>query len=196
MDGSRRSGHSNAYFTGFGKSRRIVFFDTLLSRLNHAEIEAVLAHELGHFAARHIITRLLLSITLAFGLFALLGYLANQAWFYTQLGVVPHLIGHNAGHNNAMALLLFLLTLPVFTFPLTPLGNWYSRRNEFQADRYATQQSSATQLVCALVKLYDDNAATLTPDPLYSAFYDSHPPAAERIRHLLTTAAVPDKTAS
>jgi len=180
MDGSRRSGHGNAYFTGFGKSRRIVFFDTLLARLDGAEIEAVLAHELGHFAHRHIVKRIVMSFALALGFFALLGWLAGQPWFYTQLGVLPHL----NGRNDAMALLLLFMVVPVFTFLLTPLSSWYSRRDEFQADRYAAQQSSSTQLVSALVKLYDDNAATLTPDPVHSAFYDSHPPAAIRIRHL------------
>ncbi|AOB32042.1 peptidase M48 [Bordetella sp. H567] len=180
MDGSRRSGHGNAYFTGFGKSRRIVFFDTLLSRLNGDEIEAVLAHELGHFARRHIARRIAVSFAVALGFFALLGWLARQPWFYEQLGVLPRL----DGRNDAMALLLFFLAVPVFTFLFTPIASWYSRRDEFQADDYAARQSSAQQLVSALVKLYDDNAATLTPDPLHSAFYDSHPPAAVRIRHL------------
>jgi STE24 endopeptidase len=180
MDGSRRSGHGNAYFTGFGKSRRIVFFDTLLARLNGDEIEAVLAHELGHFARRHITRRIAISFAVALGFFALLGWLARQPWFYEQLGVLPRL----DGRNDAMALLLFFLVVPVFTFLFTPIASWYSRRDEFQADDYAARQSSAKQLVSALVKLYDDNAATLTPDPVHSAFYDSHPPAAVRIRHL------------
>ncbi|OZI38481.1 peptidase M48 [Bordetella genomosp. 10] len=180
MDGSRRSGHGNAYFTGFGKSRRIVFFDTLLARLDGPEIEAVLAHELGHFAHRHIVKRIVMSFVLALGFFALLGWLAGQPWFYTQLGVMPQL----GGRNDAMALLLLFMVVPVFTFLFTPLASWYSRRDEFEADRYAAEQSSARQLVSALVKLYDDNAATLTPDPIHSAFYDSHPPAAIRIRHL------------
>jgi STE24 endopeptidase len=184
MDGSRRSGHGNAYFTGFGKSRRIVFFDTLLARLNGDEIEAVLAHELGHFAHRHIIKRIVVSFALALGFFALLGWLARQPWFYEQLGVLPRL----DGRNDAMALLLFFLAVPVFTFLFTPIASWYSRRDEFQADDYAARQSSAEQLVSALVKLYDDNAATLTPDPVHSAFYDSHPPAAVRIRHLAAAA--------
>ncbi|OZI61506.1 M48 family metallopeptidase [Bordetella genomosp. 11] len=184
MDGSRRSGHGNAYFTGFGKSRRIVFFDTLLARLNGDEIEAVLAHELGHFARRHITRRIALSFALALGFFALLGWLARQPWFYEQLGVLPRL----DGRNDAMALLLFFLVVPVFTFLFTPIASWYSRRDEFQADDYAARQSSADQLVSALVKLYDDNAATLTPDPVHSAFYDSHPPAAVRIRHLAAAA--------
>jgi STE24 endopeptidase len=186
MDGSRRSGHGNAYFTGFGKARRIVFFDTLLARLNGDEIEAVLAHELGHFAHGHIVKRIAMSFVLALAFFALLGWLAQQPWFYAGLGALPPQPGESSG--NAMALLLFFLALPVFTFLLTPLGSWYSRRHEFEADRYAARQSSAAQLVSALVKLYDDNAATLTPDPVHSAFYDSHPPASVRIRHLMQAA--------
>lgn len=185
MDGSRRSAHGNAYFTGFGRSRRIVFFDTLLARLNADEIEAVLAHELGHFAKRHIIKRILFSFAAALGFFAILGWVAQQPWFYVGLGVLPQL----GGRNDAMALLLFFLAIPVFTFVFTPLASWYSRRDEFEADRYAAEQSSPDRLVSALVKLYDDNAATLTPDPVHSAFYDSHPPAAVRIRHLTAPAA-------
>jgi len=180
MDGSRRSAHGNAYFTGFGKSRRIVFFDTLLTRLDHDEIEAVLAHELGHFKHGHITRRLACSLIAALAVFALLGWLAQQTWFYTGLGVTPHL--HL--RNDAMALLLFFLTASVFTFPLTPLVSAYSRRDEFEADRYAADQCDARHLISALVKLYNDNAATLTPDPLHSAFYDSHPPAMARIRAL------------
>jgi len=185
MDGSRRSAHGNAYFTGFGRSRRIVFFDTLLARLNADEIEAVLAHELGHFAKRHIIRRVLISFAAALAFFALLGWISRQPWFYVGLGVLPQL----GGRNDAMALLLFFLAIPVFTFMFTPLASWYSRRDEFEADRYAAQQSSPERLVSALVKLYDDNAATLTPDPVHSAFYDSHPPAVVRIRHLMAGAA-------
>jgi STE24 endopeptidase len=184
MDGSRRSGHGNAYFTGFGKSRRIVFFDTLLARLNEDEIEAVLAHELGHFAHRHITKRIVVSFAVMLVFFGLLGWLARQPWFYEQLGVLPRM----DGRNDAMALLLFFLIVPVFTFLFTPIASWYSRRDEFQADDYAACQSSPQHLVSALVKLYDDNAATLTPDPMHSAFYDSHPPAAVRIRHLSVTA--------
>ena len=176
MDGSRRSAHGNAYFTGFGRSRRIVFFDTLLARLNGDEIEAVLAHELGHFAKRHIIKRICFSFGAALVFFALLGWISQQPWFYVGLGVLPQL----GGRNDAMALLLFFLVIPVFTFVFTPLASWYSRRDEFEADRYAAEQSSPDRLVSALVKLYDDNAATLTPDPVHSAFYDSHPPAAVR----------------
>jgi len=180
MDGSRRSAHGNAYFTGFGNARRIVFFDTLLSRLNVDEIEAVLAHELGHFKHRHIIKRMVLSFAVALVFLHLLGWLSQQVWFYTGLGVLPQL----GRPNDALALILFFLAMPVFTFWVTPLASWFSRRDEFQADRYAASQSSADALVSALVKLYDDNAATLTPDPLHSAFYDSHPPAALRIQKL------------
>ncbi len=180
MDGSKRSAHGNAYFTGFGRSRRIVFFDTLLSKLNGDEIEAVLAHELGHFKHKHIIKRLVLSFGGALLFFALLGWLSSQAWFYTDLGVTPQL----GARNDAMALILFFLVVPVLTFMLTPLFSWFSRRDEFEADRFAANQSEADKLVSALVKLVDDNAATLTPDPIHSAFYDSHPPAAIRIRQL------------
>ena len=180
MDGSKRSAHGNAYFTGFGRSRRIVFFDTLLSKLNGDEIEAVLAHELGHFKHKHITKRLVMSFGGALLFFALLGWLSGQAWFYTDLGVTPQL----GARNDAMALILFFLVVPVFTFMLTPLFSWFSRRDEFEADRFAANQSEADKLVSALVKLVDDNAATLTPDPIHSAFYDSHPPAAIRIRQL------------
>lgn len=180
MDGSKRSAHGNAYFTGFGKARRIVFFDTLLSRLNIDELEAVLAHELGHFKHKHIIKRMAISFFLALVFFLLLGWLSQQVWFYTGLGVVPQL----GRPNDALALILFFLAMPVFTFWATPLASWFSRRDEFEADRYAAQQCSPDTLVSALVKLYDDNAATLTPDPVHSAFYDSHPPAVIRIQNL------------
>ncbi len=179
MDGSRRSNHGNAYFTGFGKTKRIVFFDTLLARLNPSEIEAVLAHELGHFKHRHVIKRIVVSFAMSLVFFWLLGYLMQQSWFYQGLGVdvvtVP---------STAMALLLFFLAMPVFTFLLHPISSLYSRKHEFEADAYAAQNSSADDLVRALVKLYQDNAATLTPDPLHSAFYDSHPPASIRVAHL------------
>ncbi len=179
MDGSRRSNHGNAYFTGFGKTKRIVFFDTLLARLNPSEIEAVLAHELGHFKHRHVIKRIVVSFAMSLAFFWLLGYLMQQSWFYQGLGVdvvtVP---------STAMALLLFFLVMPVFTFLLHPISSFYSRKHEFEADAYAAQNSSADDLVRALVKLYQDNAATLTPDPLHSAFYDSHPPASIRVAHL------------
>ena len=180
MDGSKRSAHGNAYFTGFGRNRRIVFFDTLLAKLNPGEIEAVLAHELGHFKHRHIVKRMVVSFTVALVFFAVLGWLTQQVWFYTGLGVLPQL----GRPNDALALILFFLVIPVFTFWVTPLASWFSRRDEFQADRYAARQSSADDLISALVKLYDDNAATLTPDPVHSAFYDSHPPAALRIQKL------------
>ena len=179
MDGSKRSAHGNAYFTGFGKSRRIVFFDTLLSKLSPAEIEAVLAHELGHFKHKHITKRLAVSLLSSLLLFGLLGWLTQQAWFYQGLGVTPLV-----GTNNGVALLLFFLVLPVFTFLLTPVTSWLSRRDEFEADRFAASQSQASDLIGALVKLFNDNAATLTPDPVHSAFYDSHPPAAIRIQAL------------
>jgi STE24 endopeptidase len=182
MDGSKRSAHGNAYFTGFGQSRRIVFFDTLLAKLSPDEIEAVLAHELGHFKHKHIIKRLILSFTASLVMFAVLGFVATQPWFYQGLGVTPHL----SASNDAMALLLFFLVVPVFTFALTPLMSWFSRKDEFEADRFAAKQSEAMHLVSALVKLFDDNAATLTPDPLHSAFYDSHPPASIRIRQLVS----------
>ena len=183
MDGSKRSAHGNAYFTGFGRARRIVFFDTLLARLSTEEIIAVLAHELGHFKHNHIFKRLAMSFTGALIFFAILGWLAQQVWFYTDLGVMPQL----GGRNDAMALILFFMVVPVFTFGLTPLFSWFSRKDEFEADRFASNQSSADQLVSALVKLVDDNASTLTPDPLHSAFYDSHPPVAMRIRQLLAS---------
>lgn len=176
MDGSRRSTHGNAYFTGFGKSKRIVFFDTLLARLGHDEIIAVLAHELGHFKHRHIVKRIVLMAAMSLAGLWLLGWLMDKAWFYHGLGVTTQ--------STATGLLLFLLAMPAFTFLLQPLMSFYSRLNEFEADSYAAKNASAQDLVRALVKLYNDNAATLTPDPLHSAFYDSHPPAAIRIAHL------------
>jgi STE24 endopeptidase len=177
MDGSRRSSHGNAYFTGFGKTKRIVFFDTLISRLTEGEIEAVLAHELGHFKLRHVIRRMLWTFGVSLALLAVLGYLKDKAWFYEGLGVAYPA-------TNAMALLLFALVVPVFTFLLQPLVAMYSRKHEFEADAYAARYSSGSELVKALVKLYKDNATTLTPDPLHSAFYDSHPPASARIARL------------
>jgi STE24 endopeptidase len=180
IDGSRRSAHGNAYFTGIGRHKRIVFFDTLLKQLASAEIEAVLAHELGHFRLRHVRQRLLVSIgTMLLG-FALLGWLARRPAFYRLLGVPtpsPH-----------AALLLFALIVPVALFFTTPLGSLWSRRHEFAADRFASQHASAQELASALVKLYRDNASTLTPDPLYTAFYYSHPPALERIARLTASA--------
>lgn len=176
MDGSARSSHGNAYFTGFGASKRVVFFDTLLERLDANEIEAVLAHELGHFKHHHVIKRIALMFFVSFIGLALLGWLMNQEWFYIGLGVNQM--------SNYMALMLFLLVSPVFLFLLRPLMASYSRKNEFEADDYAAKHADAKHLIEALVKLYRDNASTLTPDPLHSAFYDSHPPASIRISKL------------
>ena len=183
MDGSKRSAHGNAYFSGFGASKRIVFFDTLIERLAPQEIEAVLAHELGHFKKKHIIKRIALIFILSLGFLALLGYLKQQIWFYTGLGVEPIIIG-NGSSNDAMALLLFMLTLPLFTFFFSPISAISSRKHEFEADEFAAHHTNANDLVSALVKMYDDNASTLTPDPLHSTFYDSHPSASVRIAHL------------
>ena len=176
MDGSSRSSHGNAYFTGFGASKRVVFFDTLLERLNADEIEAVLAHELGHFKHQHVTKRIVMMFMVSFLGLALLGWLINQPWFYYGLGVTQV--------STYMALMLFLLVSPVFLFLLRPLMASYSRKNEFEADSYAAEHANASDLVKALVKLYRDNASTLTPDPLHSAFYDSHPPASIRISKL------------
>ena len=183
MDGSRRSAHGNAYFSGFGAAKRIVFFDTLLSRLAPHEIEAVLAHELGHFKLNHVVQRLLMMFALSLGFLALLGWLKGQVWFYTGLGVTPLM----NGSNDAMALILFMLALPSFTFLFSPLMSITSRKNEFEADAFAAKHSNSSDLISALVKLYEDNASTLTPDPLHSAFYDSHPPASVRVQRLLST---------
>jgi len=183
MDGSKRSAHGNAYFSGFGAAKRIVFFDTLLSRLAPQEIEAVLAHELGHFKLKHIVKRIVVMFAVSLGFLALLGYLKTQTWFYTGLGVNPML----GVSNDAMALILFMLVLPVFTFLFSPLNSITSRKHEFEADAFAAQYTNAQDLVTALVKLYEDNASTLTPDPLHSAFYDSHPPATVRINKLLAS---------
>ena len=176
MDGSKRSSHGNAYFTGFGAAKRIVFFDTLLSRLAPPEVEAVLAHELGHYRLHHVWKRIALLFTLSLVFLWLLGQLIDEPWFYQGLGV--------SQPSTAAALLLFMLTVPVFTFFLQPVSSLYSRRHEFEADAYAAQHADSADLVRALVKLYQDNAATLTPDPVHSAFYDSHPPAAIRIARL------------
>ncbi len=178
MDGSRRSGHGNAYFTGIGDSKRIVFFDTLVGSLEHDELEAVLAHELGHFKCRHVIKMLLTSAVISLIGFALLGWLSQQSWFYEGLGVTER--------SNAAALLLFMLVMPVFTVFLKPVMAFFQRRYEFEADAFAARHSEARHLVSALVKLYRENASTLTPDPLYAAFHYSHPPAAIRIDHLLS----------
>ena len=176
MDGSRRSSHGNAYFTGFGTNKRIVFFDTLLKGLDDDEVEAVLAHELGHFKRRHILKGLLLSALMALLGLALLGWLSQQSWFYAALGVDRA--------TPALALALFMFVLPVFTLFVSPLMSRLSRRHEFEADDFAAQQTDARHLITGLVKMYRDNASTLTPDPVYSAFYHSHPPAAVRIAHL------------
>ncbi len=183
MDGSRRSGHGNAYFTGLGRAKRIVFFDTLLLRLAPEEVEAVLAHELGHFKLRHVGKRIAWSAALSLGFLALLAWLAQAPWFYAGLGVPPALLPV-ALARPGVALALFLLVLPPFTFLLEPAIAAYSRRHEFEADAFATRHASADALANALVKLYEDNAATLTPDPVHSAFYDSHPPAAARIERI------------
>ncbi len=180
MDGSKRSSHGNAYFTGFGKTKRIVFFDTLIERLTPTEIEAVLAHELGHFKRKHIYKMIAGQFVLTFIVLALMGWVIDKPWFYEGLGV-PFLA---AKPHIAVSLMLFFLVLSVFTFWLTPLGSLLSRKHEFEADAYAAQQTNADDLVTALVKLYRDNASTLTPDPLHSAVYDSHPPAAIRIAQL------------
>ena len=176
MDGSRRSSHGNAYFTGLGRNKRIVFFDTLLEQLSPEQIEAVLAHELGHFKRRHIVKRIALMFVLSLGLLALLAWLKEAAWFHAGLGV--------ATPTDATTLALFFLALPVFLFPLTPLMSLYSRKHEFEADAFAASHCDPAHLITALVRLYRDNAATLTPDPLYSLFYDSHPKAVERIAKL------------
>ena len=180
MDGSKRSAHANAYFTGFGASKRVVFYDTLLARLSADEVDAVLAHELGHFAHRHILKRLVSIFALSLVGFALLGWLSTQVWFYTGLGVMPHPLGA----NDALALLLFMLALPAFTTFIGPVFSWTSRRHEFEADAYAVQKSSGAHLASALLKLYEDNASTLTPDPWYVRFYYSHPPALQRLHRM------------
>jgi STE24 endopeptidase len=180
MDGSRRSAHANAYFTGFGASKRVVFFDTLLGKLSPGEVDAVLAHELGHFKHKHIIKRIVSLFALSLAGFALLGWLATQVWFYTGLGVNPNL----TGPNDALALLLFVMVAPIFSFFIAPLLALFSRKHEFEADAYAVAQTSGTDLASALLKLYEDNASTLTPDPVYVRFYYSHPPASERLARL------------
>lgn len=181
MDGSKRSAHGNAYFTGFGAAKRIVFFDTLLESLTEPEIEAVLAHELGHFKHHHVWQRIGLMAVMSLGFLWLLGQLMGQPWFFEGLGVT---MPQQATQGTAMALILFSMILPLFTFPLAPLLSHFSRRHEYQADNYAASQTQATDLISALVKLYRDNAATLTPDPLHSLFYDSHPPASLRVANL------------
>lgn len=176
MDGSKRSRHSNAFFSGFGAAKRIVLFDTLIDKLDQGEIEAVLAHELGHFKRRHIVKRIGMAFLLSLGFFALLGFVIGQPWFYAGLGVRTA--------SPAMALMLLAFILPAFTFVFHPLTSFSSRKHEYEADAYAAAQTSAAALIGALTKIYNDNAATLTPDPLHSAFYDSHPPAYLRIGQL------------
>jgi STE24 endopeptidase len=176
IDGSKRSSHGNAYFSGFGRNKRIVFFDTLLKMLNDDELEAVLAHELGHFKKKHIIKGILISFATTLVALAILAWLMKADWFYTSLGINQP--------STYMALLLFTLVMPVFTFVFQPLFSIFSRKNEFEADAFAAEQTDAKHLIHALVDLYRENASTLTPDPLYSAFYDSHPPAPVRIAHL------------
>jgi STE24 endopeptidase len=180
MDGSRRSAHANAYFTGFGAARRIVFFDTLLKRLAPAEVEAVLAHEIGHFKLRHIHKRILAMAVVTLAFFALLGWLSTRAWFFTGLGVAPNL----SAPNDALALLLLLLAMSPFGIFVTPLLAGWSRRDEFEADAFACAQADSRDLASALLKLHEDNASTLTPDPVYARFYYSHPPATERLAAL------------
>jgi STE24 endopeptidase len=180
MDGSKRSAHANAYFTGFGAAKRVVFYDTLLAKLSPGEVDAVLAHELGHFKHKHIVKRIAGLFALSLAGFALLGWLSTQVWFYTGLGVRPNM----SGPNDALALLLFLIAVPVFSFFISPLFAQLSRRHEFEADAYAVQQTSGVDLRTALLKLYEDNASTLTPDPVYVRFYYSHPPASERLARM------------
>jgi STE24 endopeptidase len=185
MDGSKRSAHANAYFTGFGAAKRVVFFDTLLQQLSPPEIDAVLAHELGHYKRRHIVQRVGLMFALSLVGFALLGWVSTQAWFYLGLGVTPSL----ESPNHAVALLLFLLVVPLFTYFLSPLMAQLSRRHEFEADAYAVAHTDGKDLASALLKLYQDNASTLTPDPVFARFYYSHPPASERLARLQTAVA-------
>ena len=187
MDGSRRSAHANAYFTGFGAAKRVVFFDTLLAKLSPGEVDAVLAHELGHYKHRHILKRIVMMFAASLAGFALLGWLASRVWFYTGLGVRPNL----EGPNDALALLLFMLAVPVFTFFVSPLMARFSRKHEFEADAFAVQQTSGRDLATALLKLYEDNASTLTPDPVFVKFYYSHPPASERLERLVPAGVAP-----
>ena len=180
MDGSRRSAHGNAYFTGIGQNKRIVFFDTLIESLNANEVEAVLAHELGHFKRKHILKRLISTAAISLAGLALLGWLIEQPMFYHGLGVETM--------SKHMALILFMLVMPLIGIFIHPIFSWVSRKHEFEADSYAAEQTNANDLILALVKLYKENASTLTPDPIYSAFHDSHPPAPVRIAHLSSKA--------
>ena len=181
MDGSKRSAHANAYFTGFGASKRVVFYDTLLAQLSAAEVDAVLAHELGHFKHKHILKRIVSMFAMSLAGFAALGWLSQQLWFYTGLGVAPSM----AGPNDALALLLFMMVMPLVGTFIGPLFAQLSRKHEFEADAYAVAQTSGADLASALLKLYKDNASTLTPDPVYVKFYYSHPPASERLGRML-----------
>ena len=180
MDGSKRSAHANAYFTGFGAAKRVVFYDTLLKQLSPGEVDAVLAHELGHFKHKHIIKRIIGMFAMSLVGFALLGWLSSQIWFYTGLGVSPNI---NSG-NDALALLLFMLVVPLFSFFTSPIFARLSRKHEFEADAYAMSQTDGKDLQSALLKLYQDNASTLTPDPVFVKFYYSHPPASERLARM------------
>jgi STE24 endopeptidase len=186
MDGSKRSAHANAYFTGFGASKRVVFYDTLLAQLSAPEVDAVLAHELGHFKHRHVLKRMASMFAMSLGGFALLGWLSQQLWFYTGLGVMPDL----GGNNSALALVLFMMVLPLLGTFVGPVFAQVSRKHEFEADAYAAKQTSGADLSTALLKLYQDNASTLTPDPVYVKFYYSHPPASERLGRMQTRTAV------
>ena len=180
MDGSKRSAHANAYFTGFGASKRVVFYDTLLAKLSADEVDAVLAHELGHFKHKHVLKRIVAMFSMSLLGLALLGWLATQVWFFTGLGVYPNL----DTSNGALSLLLFMLVIPVFSFFITPLFARLSRQHEFEADTYAVEKTNGSSLASALLKLYQDNASTLTPDPVYVQFYYSHPPASERLSRM------------
>ena len=192
MDGSKRSAHANAYFTGFGAAKRVVFYDTLLKQLSPAEVDAVLAHELGHFKHKHIIKRIGVMFAMSLLGFALLGWLSTQVWFYTGLGVRPNL----AGNNDALALLLFLMVVPLFSFFISPLMAQSSRKHEFEADAYAISQTDGRDLQSALLKLYKDNASTLTPDPVFVKFYYSHPPASERLGRMAPMTPSPESAAA
>ncbi len=187
MDGSKRSAHANAYFTGFGAAKRVVFYDTLLKQLEPGEVDAVLAHELGHFKHKHIIKRIILMFAISLAGFALLGWLSSQIWFYTGLGIRPNM----NSSNDALALLLFMLIVPLFSFFVTPVFAQFSRKHEFEADAYAVSQTDGKDLQSALLKLYKDNASTLTPDPVFVKFYYSHPPASERLARMDTHTGVP-----
>jgi STE24 endopeptidase len=187
MDGSKRSAHANAYFTGFGAAKRVVFYDTLLQQLSPGEVDAVLAHELGHFKHKHIVKRIVSMFAMSLAGFALLGWLSSQVWFYTGLGVRPNM----AGANDALALLLFMLVVPLFSFFVSPVFAQFSRKHEFEADAYAVSQTDGRDLQSALLKLYKDNASTLTPDPVFVKFYYSHPPASERLGRMVPTESAP-----